>query len=125
MDKKVQAYRSAISADIYRGNFNSGNAHVSAGTQSFFGGRMSISHQYAQIADNFFTRFGYNVRHIGKPYLNNRPHWTYMQTSGCTIKGSIPADDMNAICKIFDEGITYWMNGNEMGNYSLDNAPEP
>lgn len=125
MDKKVQAYRSAISADIYRGNFNSGNANVSAGTQSFYGGRMSVTKQYAKMIDGFFTRFGYNVRHLGKPYLNNRPHWTYLQTSGCTIKGSIPADDMSSICKVFDAGITFWMSGDEIGNYSLNNAPEP
>ena len=123
--KKVESYRASIASDIYRGNFNSGNANVSAGTQSFYGGRMSVTQQYAKMIDGFFTRFGYNVRHLGKPYLNNRPHWTYMQTSGCTIKGSIPADDMSSICKVFDNGITFWMNGDEIGNYSLNNAPEP
>ena len=29
---------------------------------------------------------------------------------------------MKNICKIFDNGITFWKNGNEIGNYSLDNS---
>ena len=50
-----------------------------------------------------------------------RPHWTYVKTLGCTIVGSIPNDDMNAICKIFDNGITWWKYGSEVGQYNLDN----
>lgn len=124
-DRMVDGYKASIATDIYKGNLNSGSTNVGARVQEFFGGRMSITAQYAKQIDDFFTRFGYNVRRVGKPYTNNRPHWTYLQTSGCTVKGSIPADDMKTICSIHDNGITYWMNGNEVGDYSLNNSPEP
>lgn len=123
--RMIDGYQASIAADIYRGNLNSGSTNIGAGLQDFFGGRMSITAQAAKQIDDFFTRFGYGVRAIGKPYTNNRPHYTYIQTSGCTLTGSIPADDMKTICQIHDNGITYWMHGNEIGDYSVDNSPEP
>ena len=47
--------------------------------------------------------------------------WTYTKTRGCVLVGDAPADDVRAICNIYDSGITFWKNGNEVGNYSLDN----
>ena len=55
--------------------------------------------------------------------MNSRPHWNYVKTIDCSISGSVPSDDEKTICNIFDKGITFWKNGNEIGNYSLNNRP--
>ena len=82
---------------------------------------MSIKRQYAQIIDEYFDRYGYATKRNKVPNRNVRPHWTFTKTIGCTITGSIPADDAVAICDIYNNGITFWKNGNEVGNYNLDN----
>ena len=48
---------------------------------------------------------------------------TYIKTIGCLVEGAIPADDASAIEDIFNKGVRFWKNLNEMGNYSLNNAP--
>lgn len=114
-------YSASIAADMFRGNTNSGNGNVSAKTQSFYGGRMSLTSNQARIIDNFFDMFGYAVNRVKIPNTHNRPHWNYVQTKGCTILGNVPSDDMSRICTIHDNGITFWKNPDEVGQYSLDN----
>lgn len=82
-----------------------------------------IRREFAEIIDGYFDRYGYAVHTFKIPTLNNRPHWTYLQTVDCTIRGNIPNDDSTRICAIFNSGITFWRNGNEVGNYSLTNTP--
>ena len=83
----------------------------------------SIRPEYVSIVDDFFTRFGYKTNRNKIPNISSRPHWNYVKTLGCTLKGSLPADSMRHICSLFDNGITFWKNGNEIGNYTLDNRP--
>lgn len=82
-----------------------------------------ITPNYAKMIDDFFTLFGYAVKQVGTPNMNARPNWTYVKTIGCSVGGSIPADDAKDIEKIFDNGIRFWKNHNNIGNYSLNNAP--
>lgn len=117
----VSQYEASIAADICRGNFNNGGANVAQHKQKFYAGKMSITAQNAAVIDDFFDRYGYTTNRIKEPNRNSRPHWNYIQTIGCTIEGSIPADDMRAICNIYDRGITFWKNGSEVGHYELDN----
>lgn len=117
-----QFYQASIAEDIAKGNFNSANVNVSSAKQDFYGGRCSITAEYARMIDDFFTMFGYAVKRCKVPNRNNRPHWNYVKTIGCVLKGSVPADDMKKICGIYDKGITFWKNGGEIGNYSLDNS---
>ena len=85
---------------------------------------LSIKAQFAKIIDDYFDRFGYATRRNKVPNRNVRPHWTYCKTRGCTIRGSIPCDDAEAICAIYNNGITWWRHGWEVGNYTLDNRPQ-
>lgn len=105
-----------------------GQTNMSALTQAmnrlgFTFYNMSIKAEYARIVDDYFTRFGYAIHRTMKPNVHARPHWTYLKTQACTITGSIPCDDANTICSIYDNGITFWADGLEVGNYSLDNKP--
>lgn len=84
---------------------------------------MSIRKEYAEIIDNYFDMYGYKVNTIKKPTFNNRPHWTFIKTVNCTINGTLPANAESQICSILNRGITFWNDGTEVGNYSLDNSP--
>lgn len=82
----------------------------------------TITYDVAKTIDDYFSVYGYATRRVKKPNRNVRPHWTYTKTIGCNIKGNLPVDDIKKICAIFDKGITFWVNGNEIGNYSLNNS---
>jgi hypothetical protein len=67
--------------------------------------------------------YGYATHRVKVPNRSSRPYWNYVKTIGCVITGSVPADDIKQICDIYNAGITFWKNGNNVGNYSLDNSP--
>ena len=117
-----QFYQASIAADISKGNLNNGGGNVSNNKQQFYGGRCSVCKEYAKMIDDYFSMFGYATHKVKKPNRNSRPHWNYVKTVGCTITGSVPCDDMQKICNIYDNGITFWKNGSDVGNYSLDNT---
>lgn len=85
--------------------------------------QVSITAEYAKMVDDFFDRFGYTTGRIKVPNRNARPHWTYTKTKDVNIRGNVPTDDMRKIKEIYDNGITFWKNGSEVGNYSLNNSP--
>lgn len=82
-----------------------------------------IKNEYAKIIDEYFNRFGYATKLTKIPNRNSRPHWNYVKTIGCTLTGSLPADTARKICSIYDNGITFWKYGSEVGDYSLNNKP--
>ena len=81
-----------------------------------------ITKQYAQIIDNYFDRFGYATNLTKVPNRNSRPHWNYVKTLGFTFDGAVPADSAKKIISIYDNGITFWKNSGEIGDYTLDNS---
>ena len=84
--------------------------------------QMCVKAEYAKIIDGYFDRWGYKCNEVKIPNRNVRPHWTYTKTNGCTINANCPADAEDMICKIYDNGITFWKNGDEVGDYTLDNS---
>lgn len=118
-----KTYTASIQADLAKGTANNGGVNSASGRNGFYAGRVSITHQYAKCIDDFFTKFGYGVRALKIPNRSARPHWNFVKTVGATLTGSVPADDMKKLCEIYDNGVTFWKNGSEVGNYSLDNSP--
>lgn len=118
-----EMYGASIQADMNKGNFNNGGVNVVARKNTFYYGRCSVQRQYAKMIDDYFTMFGYAIKDVGRINTHSRPHWNYVKTVGCVLTGSIPADDSRKIISIYDRGITFWKNGNEVGNYELDNRP--
>lgn len=116
-----QQYTASIQADMMKGSYGNGNVRLAHGLQTFFGGRCSITRQYAETIDNFFSMYGYATNKLKKPNRTSRAIWNYVKTVGCTINGTIPCDDEKKICAIHNKGVTYWHNGLWVGNYSLDN----
>ena len=108
-------------------NIGSGNIIQSAmgqyGGMDFSFRQLHIREEYLRIIDDYFSCYGYATKRVKNPNRSSRPHWNYVKTIGCTITGSVPCDDMDKICSIYDNGITFWKKGSEVGNYSLDNSP--
>lgn len=123
IDLLSQFYTASIQADISKGTFSNGCVNVADGKQQFYGGRCCVNSVTAKMIDDYFTMYGYAVGVVKIPNTHSRPHWNYVKTSGANIIGSIPNDDMKIMKSVYDKGITFWKNGDEIGDYSLLNAP--
>lgn len=82
-----------------------------------------VTAERARILDDFFTMYGYKVNRVEKPYMKTRPAFTYVKTVGCNIGGQIGVEDRVKIASIFDNGVTFWVDGNKIGDYTQDNTP--
>ena len=86
--------------------------------------KMTVNKDVAKSIDNYFTMFGYKVNKVKTPSRRNRPHYTYIKTKGCKVNGGAPADAIDRIQTIYDNGIRFWVNPAEVGNYTgIDNRP--
>lgn len=92
-------------------------------TVGFMFYKYKIRREFAEIIDGYFNMFGYATNKVKQPNINSRPHWNYVKTKGCVLHGGVPADDLAKIHRIYDNGITFWKKGSEVGDYSLDNKP--
>lgn len=81
-----------------------------------------ITAEFASIIDDYFDMYGYATHKVKVPNISSRPYWNYVKTIDCDILGSMPADDINKICSIYNNGITFWKNGDNIGDYGLDNS---
>lgn len=77
----------------------------------------------AKRIDDFFSCFGYSVNKVKKPNLTGREYWNFVMTQNAVISGNMPASSKDAIGRIFDGGITFWHNGNQIGNYRQGSQP--
>lgn len=102
---------------------NDGSLEITSIKKDFTAIQYSVNPQNAQIIDDFFNVYGYATHRVKVPNRNVRPHWTYVKTVDINIESNAPADDTNAIAHIYDNGITFWRNPSEVGNYSLNNSP--
>lgn len=83
---------------------------------------MGIKAEQARVIDNFFDMFGYKVNLVKIPQIRTRAHWNYIKTNGCNMnQQNVPADYVARIKAIHDNGVTYWKNHDEIGNYNLNN----
>ena len=86
--------------------------------------KMSLKYDVLVSIDNYFTMFGYKVNKIKTPSRRNRPHYTYLKTKGCKVNGGAPADAIDRIQNIYDNGIRFWVTPSEVGQYTtIDNSP--
>lgn len=84
--------------------------------------RSHIKNEYARQIDEFFTRYGYKTNRLKIPNRNVRPHWTYTKTVNCCITGGVPTKYAEKIISIYNNGVTFWKNPTEVGNFSLNNS---
>ena len=68
--------------------------------------------------DDFFSCYGYAVNKVKTPNLTGRSYWNFVMTENAVIAGDMPSSSKEAIGRIFDSGITFWHNGDNIGNYA-------
>ena len=103
-----------------KGQF-SANVNIVSNKQTFTLQHKVVSPYYAKIADDFFDLYGYKTNLVKIPNRHVRENWTYTKTIGCNVYGNIPMSDLSQIKSIFDNGITFWVQGDLIGNYGLSN----
>lgn len=110
------------SPSVQKGNASS-DLWFSAGSKGFTIYEKCITKNYAMMLDSYFDMYGYAIKQHMIPNMNARTNWTYIKTIGCDIGGSVPAFDAKIIEQRFDNGVRFWKDLNNIGNYSLDNSP--
>lgn len=90
---------------------------AACGYYGFTSCQHSIRADYAKVLDEYFMMFGYKVNKIKTPVLQQRSRFTYIKTANMSLHGLIPADDIVAICNIFNKGIRWWIDRTQIGIY--------
>ena len=121
VDYKTTEYNSKAQANIPVG-MTAGNAMIGLRELNFRCYDVDINQQDAKIIDDFFDKYGYQVNKLKVPNISGRKQWNYVKTRECEIVGNIPASTKSSIINIFNNGITFWKHGDNIGNYSLDNT---
>lgn len=77
--------------------------------QGFHFFRTHITRWYAEIVDDYFSRFGYVANRIRVPSRKSRDYFTFTKTRNCDLNSKGVADKyVKQIKEIFDNGITFW-----------------
>lgn len=120
---ELMAQRSdkAVQPEEARGNY-SATVNMSAGFQTFTIRKKCITLQQALRIDDYFDMYGYKTCLVKKPNRHCRTRWTYTKTVGCKIAGDMCTADQVKIESIYDKGVTFWVDGDSIGNYLPDNA---
>lgn len=103
------------------GNVNCGDVITSSSKNCFHFYKMCMKKEYLEKLDNYFEMYGYRVNTVKIPNINGRPHWNFVKTIGVNLDGMLPQDDLTKIRNMFDSGVTFWNDGDEVENYALNN----
>jgi hypothetical protein len=116
--KQIHAFQSPTVS----GNTNTGDVNFTRGVLRFSAYYMSIKEEYARIIDGYFSMYGYQTNLVKVPYTNHRERYWYTKTVGCDVAGAIPNEDIQQIKACYDNGITFWREADDIGNYSDENG---
>lgn len=121
IDYKTTEYNSKAQSNIPVG-MTAGNVMVGLRDLNFRCYDVDVNQQDARIIDEFFDKYGYQTNKLKVPNISGRKQWNYVKTRDCELVGNIPASIKSSIISIFNSGITFWKNGDNIGDYSLDNT---
>lgn len=114
-----------------KGNLSSSGLPVVEGRIGFSMYSMGSKPEYIKIVDEYFSMYGYKICRLKIPNIKAaakselRPQWNYIKTTTCIIDNlNAPADVDEQLQSIYNSGITFWMNPNNVGKYNLDNSPQ-
>lgn len=104
--KQVE-YQKMHSSQLHQG-IGSAGIQSALGKVGFRFRTWCLKSEYAQIIDEYFTRYGYAVNRYKVPELNSREKFNFVKCSDCNITGSIPDDDVVKMENALERGITFW-----------------
>lgn len=104
-----------------KGNFSASVNYVND-FMTFTYQQKGVDKIHAKIIDDYFDMYGYKTNQVKIPNRAVRKNWTFTKTVGCHIKGNLCTDDLVKIESIYNNGVTFWKNGDNIGNYTLSNT---
>lgn len=98
------------------------NLSVATHSLDFYFFSVHVRNDELKRLDDFLSVFGYAINKVKQPNITGRAYWNFVQTQNCVIAGDMPASSKEAIGRIFDGGITFWHNGDNVGNYQISTS---
>lgn len=116
-----------VQPDGIRGEINNSTMSLINGYDKLDFYVCDVRKDYAKLIDDFFTMYGYATNAVKVPNTHVRKNFTYVKTCNCLIKPkgnkALNYDDEEKITSIYNNGITFWVNPENVGDYSVDNTP--
>lgn len=118
-----ERYQRALVSPQASGSTNGADVTFARNEQNFGYYKMSIKREYAQMIDDHFSKYGYQVNVLKVPNLVGRSNWNFIQIASDDEigNGSVPTSYMDEINNACRRGLTIWHNHANIGNYSLSN----
>lgn len=118
-----QIYQHSLVPNTARGNTNGGDIGTCSGNNTIIATKGSIAVEYAQIIDNFLSRYGYKITRIVMPNFTSRPVFNYIQIGADEQigYGTVPSIYMQEINNACRRGTTIFHSHSNIGNYALNN----
>ena len=106
------------------GGTATGDVIFASSSNCFVFKEMRCKNEYMKIIDDYFTRFGYAIKHLDLPNLTGRTYWNYVEigNSDDIGTGNVPSKYMEIINNSARKGVTIWHNHANIGNFSLNNT---
>ena len=114
-------YRAKLVPDSINNGTATPEVLYSMGTFEYTAWALTITGERAKQIDAYFDRFGYTVNNYANivQAITSRSKWNYIKTADCHINANIPDEDLVQIEELFNNGITFWKNPNEVYRYDL------
>lgn len=112
-----QVYQMSFTPNSAQGNTNGGDINTSNKMNTFYFYKMSIKKEYARIIDDYFSMYGYKICRVKKPAFAHRENYWHIKTRDINLDGAIPTEDIQKLKMIYDNGVTFWSNPANIGNY--------
>lgn len=125
-----EKYQRSLAPLTSRGMVNQGDVFTASGNNEVFVKPISITSQFAQRIDKYFTRFGYQTNQTKVANQLGRRYWNFVKIAPGESIGhslstdyfSVPASSMETINNIYRRGVTIWHDHANIGDYSLSNT---
>lgn len=125
-----EIYQHSLAPLTSRGNVNQGDVFTACGNNEVFVKPISITSQFAQRIDKYFSRFGYQTNQTKIANQMGRSNWNFVKIAGGESIGhstnndyfSVPASSMETINNIYRKGVTIWHNHATIGDFSQSNT---
>lgn len=125
-----EMYQHSIAPLTSRGTVNQGDVFTGYGQNEVYAKPISITAQFAQRIDKYFSRFGYQTNQTKIANQMGRSNWNFVKIAGGESIGhsvntdyfSVPASSMETINNIYRRGVTIWHNHANIGDYSQSNT---
>ena len=116
----AQARDKAILPPNVHGKVMTDNLNAARNLTGIWFYTMSARAEFAKLADDYFTMFGYPINEVTTPNLRSRSTWNFVKTQQCCLTGRVEMSQLSQLRAIFDKGVTLW-HTDDVGNYALSN----